>query len=535
MLYEMVTGKLPYDISKAQIPEAVRIICEEPPRSLSASFTGTKRLDADVITIANKCLEKESARRYQSAAAIGEDIQRYLTNQPILARPQSATYQFRKLAARHKGAFVFAATVFALVTVLAVTMTIQAFRITTERDRANHEAETAKQVSEFLEGLFKVNDPSEARGNEITAREILDLGAARIERELKDQPETRLQLMRVIAKVYFCLGLYDHSATILQEALRSAEATYGPESLEVARVLTALGGAEVSRGHPETALPLHERSLAIRKKELPADSPRIALGMYHVAVCRFYLGNVGDARKELQGALAALDRAKPDDPHLRIWILNDLAMYNVTEGQPGSPDMRKALQLRESTFPPGHTERILGANNLGWCLLTEGDPAGAQPWLERALEEAERVLGEEHTTTAMALHSLGELERRNGKLTRARTLLERALAIQERAVGPDAPSTVEPLVSLALVDDAEHHTVEAFGRLERAIRIFERRFGPESPLLINVLESYEEVLSRAGRAADAAAVRARRESIKARAGNRVYAYPSSTFSSWDEE
>ena len=103
MLYEMMTGSLPYDLSKAQIPEAVRIICEQAPKSISASFTGTKHLDADVITIAGKCLEKETSRRYQSAAALGEDIQRYLSDQPILARPPSAVYQFRKLAARHKG------------------------------------------------------------------------------------------------------------------------------------------------------------------------------------------------------------------------------------------------------------------------------------------------------------------------------------------------------------------------------------------------------------------------------------------------
>jgi len=535
MLYEMVTGSLPYDLSKAQIPEAVRIICEQAPKSISASFTGTKHLDADVITIAGKCLEKETSRRYQSAAALGDDIQRYLSDQPILARAPSAAYQLRKLAARNKGIFAFAATVFVLVSALAVTMTIQAFRITRERDRANQEAETAKQVSEFLEGLFKVSDPSEARGNEITAREILDKGAERIERELKGVPATRLRLMRLIGRVYLGLGLFDRSATILEEALSIAEKEEGRESLEVARVLTALGAAHLARGKPESALRLHERSLAIRMRKLPADSPGIVLGAYHVAACRFYLGNASEARDGLRKALVALDRSSHDDPHLRIWILNDLAMMGVALGERGSENFRRAQELRERTFPVGHPERIVGANNVGWCLLLDGDLGGARPWIERALGEAERVLGEDHSTTALVVHSLGELERRAGNLSRARSLLERALAINERAVGLDAPSVVEPLVSLALVDDAEHRSVDALSRLERGIRIFERAFSPENGALIGVLEPYEAVLTHAGRQAEAQAVRARCVRIKARSGDRRYAYPSSVFSSWDEE
>jgi serine/threonine protein kinase len=254
MLYEMVTGRLPYDLTKAQIPEAARIICEEAPKSISATFTGTKRLDADVITIAAKCLEKEASRRYQSAAQLGEDVQRYLSDQPILARPPSTAYQLRKLAARHKGAVAFAATVFVLVTALAITSTIQAFRISKERDRANQEAETAKQVSEFLEGLFKVSDPSEARGNTITAREILDSGAERIDRELKDQPGTRARLLATMGKTFLSLSLVDRADKILQESLRANADCFGTDSVEYATVLIELGKAAWARGSLREAL-----------------------------------------------------------------------------------------------------------------------------------------------------------------------------------------------------------------------------------------------------------------------------------------
>ena len=131
ILYELLTEQLPYDVTRAALHEAVRVICEEGPRKPS---TISKKLRGDVETIALKALEKEPSRRYQSAAALAEDVERYLTNQPILARPPSATYQFKKLVARHKLPFAFAATLFVLVTAFAVITAVQAGRIANERD-----------------------------------------------------------------------------------------------------------------------------------------------------------------------------------------------------------------------------------------------------------------------------------------------------------------------------------------------------------------------------------------------------------------
>jgi tetratricopeptide (TPR) repeat protein len=518
VLYEMVTGALPYDISKAQIPEAVRIICEAQPKSISATFSGTRPLDADVTTIAGKCLEKEASRRYQSAAALGEDIQRYLSDQPILARPPSAIYQFRKLAARHKGAVAFAATVFVLVTALAVTMTIQTFRISRERDRANQEAETAKQVSTFLEGLFKVSDPSEARGNEITAREILDLGAQKIERDLRGQPVTCLRLTCIIGKVYLGLGLFDRAEATLRAALRLTEETQGVESLDYAKVLNALGTADCARGRCESALRLHEQALSIRQRISPGGGPSVAAGLYYVGSTQGFLGDRIAGLATLDQALNALDRSKADAPRLRVWILNDRAMFGVASGRPVSEDMRKAQELRDRSFPVGDPERILGANNLGWTLMLEGKLAEARPWIERAVDEASRVLGPNHPGTAMSLHSLGELERREGHLDKAKETLLRSLAIVESSTVHDQTGRIDPLISLAQIDEAQGHDAEAMRRLETAVQVAEKSQGPESSALVPVLEIYESTLRAEGRTAAAASVHMRLEGIRSRTG-----------------
>src|SRR5262245_43651731 len=144
ILYELLTERLPYDLEHATLPQAIHIICEQAPKPLSRAWgessdresRKTERIDRDVETIALKALEKDPERRYRSAAAMAEDVTRYLTNQPIQARPPSALYQIRKLVARHKVPFASLATVFALLLGFAITMAALSARIARERDKA---------------------------------------------------------------------------------------------------------------------------------------------------------------------------------------------------------------------------------------------------------------------------------------------------------------------------------------------------------------------------------------------------------------
>src|SRR5262245_54428409 len=144
ILYELLTERLPHDLEHVTTPQAIRIICEEAPKPLNRAMgesrdrenRKTERIDRDVETIALKALEKEPDRRYRSAAAMAEDATRYLTNQPIQARPPSAFYQFRKLVARHKVPFASLAAVFTLLLGFAITMAMQSRRIARERDKA---------------------------------------------------------------------------------------------------------------------------------------------------------------------------------------------------------------------------------------------------------------------------------------------------------------------------------------------------------------------------------------------------------------
>ncbi|HET8946987.1 MAG TPA: serine/threonine-protein kinase, partial [Candidatus Polarisedimenticolia bacterium] len=219
ILYRMLAGRLPYDIAGADLPEAARIICEEPPRPLAQAAGLRTRIDRDLAIVVFKALEKDPARRYATVAALDEDLGRYLAGQPILARPASAAYQLRKLVARHRVAFAAITAAIAGLVLVTVVTAVQARRIAAERDRAGREARTASRVSDFLTGLFQVSNPDEARGNSITAREILDAGVEKIGHDLAEEPEVQARLMQTMGKVYASLGLWPKAAATLEQSV----------------------------------------------------------------------------------------------------------------------------------------------------------------------------------------------------------------------------------------------------------------------------------------------------------------------------
>ena len=148
--------------------------------------------------IVMKCLEKDRTRRYETANGLATDIDRHLHHAPVVARPPSTAYQAAKFCRRHRFGVAAAATLSLLLVAFSAAMTVQARRIANERDRANREAaratqeaEDRQQVLHFLVRSFAMSDPSEARGNSVTAREILDRGAGMIEKELARQPKCK--------------------------------------------------------------------------------------------------------------------------------------------------------------------------------------------------------------------------------------------------------------------------------------------------------------------------------------------------------
>ena len=191
-----------------------------------------KQLKGDLDSIALKALEKERSRRYGSASDLAADIHRYLQNEPVKAVPPSLAYRSHKFIRRHRWGVAASAILALAVVALIVSLIVGSARIARERDRANREAQAAERVSDFLVQAFKVSDPDQSRGNKITAREVLDNGARRIETELGNQPSLQARLMFTMGNVYEGLGLYEPARQLFEKAIRLQQRVLGPDNRE---------------------------------------------------------------------------------------------------------------------------------------------------------------------------------------------------------------------------------------------------------------------------------------------------------------
>ncbi len=316
--------------------------------------------------------------------------------------------------ARKRRKLVLAAV--AMLALFAAVMAFQARRIAHEAERAEREAEASRQVSDFLVELFEVSDPyaagpQPARGDEITAREILDRGAEKIEKELDNQPEIQARLMHTIGVVYLSLNLFDAAAPLLEGALALRRQVYGDEQLEVAESLHVLAKLANAKSDYEGSEALYREALAMRRRLLGDEHVEVAETLYHMAVL---LEDLGD----LDGA----------ELHLR-----------------------EALAMRRQLLGDEHTDVALSLVQIGSVLQEKGDYEAAEPPLREGLALQRRLLGDEHPTVAYCMFELAKVLWRKDDLEAAEPLIRDALEMQRRLMGNEHGEVLYGLHMLAVV------------------------------------------------------------------------------------
>jgi serine/threonine protein kinase/Flp pilus assembly protein TadD len=461
ILYQMLTGRLPYEVTRGAVVEAIRIICEDPPTPLRDSWSGVRRLDADLETIVGKALEKDAERRYVSAAALAEDIERHLESQPILARPPSALYQIRKFASRNRTLVSAAVGALLMLLVFAVTMTIQAERIRREAERANREAATAREVSEFLIGLFDRSDPTLAQGEDLTARQLLDSGADRIE-ALDNQPQTQAAFMETMGRVFTNLGEF------------------------------------------ERADPLLDRAVDIRRLAADGDELALAQALHFQAILIDQQGHYEDAEEPIRRAVEIRERRLGDHPDLGH-SLNTLGNVLWHQGRLDEAEVvhRGALDLRQRILPPDHTDIGQSMHNLGALRYFAGDLAEAERLWRRSAEIEEAAHGPDDWNLATSLHTLAIVCSDQQRFGEALELELRSLAIREKVLGPNHPHVALSLTTLGNIYRETDREAEAEPLIRRAISIMEAAVGPTNGEVLWMRRSLARTLISLERYADA--------------------------------
>jgi eukaryotic-like serine/threonine-protein kinase len=520
ILYVMLAGSLPFDTTPGQrqsINELLRKLQEEePPRpstkagahrdtlAAKAAARGSDPLQllsllrGDLDWIAMKALEKDRARRYGAPSELAADIRRYLNHETVTARPASGGYRLRKYVRRHRVAVTVAAGLVLLLAAFSILQAIELRRITHERDRAN-------RITDFMTGLFNMSDPSEARGNSVTAREILDKASKDMGSGLVRDTEVQSQLMHVMARTYGSLGLYSRADKLAKAALDARTSLLGRDDPRTLESMTLMGWILDKEGSEAEAEKMERQALAGERRILGAEDPLTLQTEDDLALILLHGGHYGEEEKLEREAIGIETRVLGQDNPQTLQSMNHLGVSLLLQSRfaEAEQEYRRLLDVDRRTLGPDHPETLKAMANLSSSLQGQNRFAEAEPLYREALATQQRVLGSEHQNTLRAMFNLAGLLALEGRLADSENLLRKTLAIQSRTLGPEYSDTLGSQANLADLLLREGHVHDAEKLQRETLDARRRVLGPGNHLTLRTQSLLAEILIREGHYAEA--------------------------------
>lgn len=540
ILYELLSGHPPHRVEGKVLHEATRVICDEPPSRL-ASIDRTLRGDLD--TIVAKALEKDKARRYQTASDLAADLRRYLGDQPIVARPPSTGYQLRKFARRNKPLVGGVIASFVLLAAGVVATSYWAVRATAaekeqkerreeaetatkeatkQRDIARREADKARAVVQFLETTLAAADP-DRKGRDVRLADMLDTAVAEVDTSLDDKPEIAAAMRKAVAGAYRGLGLIDQAdaqATKAVETLTKLNGPDHPDTLDAREVLARIRMSQSRHAEAEADLPkIYDARIraAGREDQAALDALSTLANVYvnqgkldeAIATER----RVVEGFTKLQGAdgldtlaesllLAQIlaeatqtDEAEKIltrvlDARLRTLEPTDQRLQSTRDALGGLYRMQgkyaQAAEVYTATlesykirYGPEHPKTISKATDLGKALQQAGKLDDAEAVLRTTLETSRRINGPDHFDTLTAAGFLADTLQVKGDLDEAATLRRAVAEGRAKSLGPDHPQTLIAWTNVAYILTDLKRYNEAEQVLLNVLDARRRILGPE--------------------------------------------------------
>ncbi|HEY3244067.1 MAG TPA: serine/threonine-protein kinase, partial [Phycisphaerae bacterium] len=509
--FELLSGRLPHDLAGKTIPQALRIIAEHDPLPLSA---GDRTLRGDLDAILAKALERDKARRYQSVSEFADDIERYLRDEPILARRPSAVYQLRKFARRHQATFAAALGAAAFLILGFMGTTWQALRATRQRDRAIRaetvaqqrlserevEAAKVKSINTFLLDMLKSADPATAPGREITVRQLVDRAAERSDATLAGQPQVETAVRQTLAEVYMSLGR--HTEAVAQ-AQRAVELGGGASSSDAAALDARNVLAVALRQHGDYAESeaLLSETLARCEAAFGAEHALTLDTMHSLAITLEARSRFDEAerlmRRTVEGREHLLGRMAPNT----LSSINGLALLLQDRGRPGEaePLFHQVIETRRQFAPPDDPQILTAQTNLAEVLRLQNRLEEAETLLRETLAAQRRVLGGEHVATVRTINGLAVVLNAQQRFDEAETLYRDAVAVLGRVLGERHPDRLVTMNNLAVVLRRSGKLAEAeqlYGEVLEALRA---SVGPKHANTLGVMANRAAVLADLGR------------------------------------
>jgi serine/threonine protein kinase len=555
LLYELLTGSTPFDVAelmKTGLDEVRRVIREEEPVRPSTRLSRMARKDlsnvaqnrnseppllirsvkGDLDWIAMKTLEKDRTRRYETASGLALDIQRFLANETVSARPPSTLYKFGKVVSRNKLLFS-GICVIALLLVLG--LAVDSISLSKERlarreadaalrqseaDKARErqarreadaalqqaeadeekfktEAAKSEQVTQFLEDMLQGVGPSYAQGRDTAMlKEILDRTAQRVSTEMTNQPEIQIKLRTLIARIYLEIGEYDRAAEMQRETLALDRAQFGAESAEVATALNDLGLTYARDVRPAAAVAAHEEALAIRQRIFGNDNTNVAESLNNLGAMYTQEGRNAEAEPLIRQSLAIREKWFGTNSLEAALSLRSLCIILGDKGQwvDAEAMAREVLAIRRVKIGLEDPLVATSLGDLAWTVGGLGRLDEAESLEREALAMRRKLFGKTHQDVAKSLYMVGDRLRQRGKYADALTYLNEALTMQLKLHGLDHPNTLDTLHSLGITFEAEGQFAEAEKSYREAVAGW-RGFGQtDIPQATAAFESLTSIL-----------------------------------------
>jgi tetratricopeptide (TPR) repeat protein len=461
VLYELLCGRLPYEVDSAAILAAVRTVREAAPTRPSAV---SPELRGDLEAILLHALEKDRERRYPSALELARDIRRFLADEPIAARPPSRMYELRLFARRNRVAVAAGAlAALALVAASAVSgvfgmrSAAAAEREREQTERAREELETSEGVIEFLVGMFAEGDPANARGVDMTVIEALDRASERIERELAEEPLIRSRLMEAMGSVYRELGALEPAQELLEGALALREEALGREHHYNDDLFHELAVLYERMGRYEEAEERCRELIVRRTEHSGQDSMQTLSARSSLGVLFAQQGRLDEAEELWTEVLARQQEIFGEEDESALMTLHNLALLRQDRGQTerAERDLRYVVEVERRRLGDDHPTTMKSASNLARLLTQQGELEEASELYAWLLPGLDHVLNADHPQTMTARFNqallLMDLERWEESEAELRSLTDAA----PRALPPGHARIVDALNALGYLETVQ--------------------------------------------------------------------------------
>ena len=522
LLYELLTGSTPFDardLLQAGLDEIRRVIREQDPvrpstrlsKMLGPDLTDVAQhrksepprlirvVSGDLDWIAMKALEKDRTRRYDTANGLAMDLQRYLDNEPVLARPPSTFYRAQKLVLRHKLA-VGAGAAIAMMLVLGIAASLwQAARANREAsravaaeqkatDRAIDESKAREQTEAVLNYLIKVfQSPDPAQdGLKITVAESLDRAARRLESELVNQPHRRARLQETLAFTYNALGLPRKAIPLREKARDYFLKNSGPEHPDTLAEMGYLAISYADAGRKDEALQIQEHMLTLRRKLNRPDDKVTLVAMSDLATSYFDAGRRDEALKLREEVLTLAQNAKSGlNDFDMLPTMNNVALsyFHMGRIDESLKLQEKVLELTRKINGPKNPDTLTTMNNLAISYAAAKRTDEALKLEEEGLALRREVNGPEANGTLIAMNNLANLYNDCGRKEESLKLFEELLAIQRKTLDPEHPDPMcrAVMYHVATLAGAAGRGDEALKQFEELLTLERKAFDPKHP------------------------------------------------------